>query len=219
MLQHHLIYATAAAAAYLIGAIPFGYLAVLLRTGKDIRTLGSGNIGATNVARVLGTAWFIPVYMLDFLKSFSLVFWGAPWVAARWPCPVCSHLSTALAVLFGLTATLGHMFPVYLRFRGGKGVATVTGILLAMNWMALLGGMVVWILAFLPFRYISLASIASAVAVPIVHHFTASRLGTSGQWIVTVFFTLACLLVIVRHRSNIARLLAGTETKVGRKDA
>ena len=219
MLQHHLIYATAAVAAYLVGAVPFGYLLVKLRTGQDVRTLGSGNIGATNVARVLGTAWFVPVFVLDFLKGFAPVFWAAPWVAARWPCPICDHLSTALAVLFGFFAMLGHMFPVYLKFRGGKGVATVAGVLFAMNWMATLAGLVVWLLVFLPSRYVSLASIASAVAVPVAHHFTAARLGASGQWIVTIFFTLACLLVIVRHRGNIGRLLSGTETRVGKKTA
>jgi acyl phosphate:glycerol-3-phosphate acyltransferase len=218
MLQHHLIYATAAVAAYLVGAIPFGYLLVKLRTGKDVRTLGSGNIGATNVARVLGTAWFVPVFVLDFLKGFAPIFWGAPWVAKRWPCEICDHLPAALAVLFGLFAMLGHMFPAYLKFRGGKGVATVAGVLFAMNWMATLVGLGAWLLVFLPTRYVSLGSIASAIAVPIAHHFTAARVGMR-SWIVTLFFVLACLLVIVRHRGNIQRLLAGTETRVGKKVA
>jgi glycerol-3-phosphate acyltransferase PlsY len=213
MLQHQLIYAATGALAYLVGAVPFGYLFVKLKTGQDVRTLGSGNIGATNVARVLGTAWFVPVFILDFLKGFAPVFWGAPWVARMWPCPVCTNLPTALAILYGLLAMLGHMFPVYLRFRGGKGVATVAGILFAMNWMAALVGLGVFLLAFLPSRYISLGSIAGALAVPVANHFT------KGHWMLTVFFAVAGLLVIVRHRGNIARLLAGTETKFGKKPA
>lgn len=213
MLERNLIYSAFAAAAYLIGAIPFGYLVVKLKTGQDVRTLGSGNIGATNVARVLGTAWFVPVFILDFLKGFAPVFWGAPWVAARWPCPVCDFLPTALAVLYGLLAMLGHMFPVYLKFKGGKGVATVAGLLFALNWKAALITVAVWLLAFIPSRYISLASIAAAVAVPLANYFT------KGHWMITAFFGLAGLLVIVRHRGNIQRLLAGTETKFGKKPA
>ena len=208
-----MIYALFGALAYLIGAIPFGYLVVKLKTGQDVRTLGSGNIGATNVARVLGTAWFVPVFVLDFLKGFAPVFWAAPFVAARWPCPICSHLPTALAILYGLCAMLGHMFPVYLRFKGGKGVATVAGLLFAMNWMAALIGLGVFVLAFLPSRYISLGSIAGALAVPVANHFTR------GHWMLTVFFAVAGLLVVVRHRSNIQRLIAGTEAKFGKKPA
>ena len=219
MLQSQLIYAATAVAAYLIGAVPFGWLLVKLKTGKDVRSLGSGNIGATNVARVLGGGWFVPVFVLDFLKGFAPVFWGAPFIAARFPCPVCTHLATALAVLYGLFATLGHMWPVYLGFKGGKGVATVAGIIFAMNWMAALITVAVWILVFLPFRYVSLGSLAAAVALPIAQHFTARRLPGSGQWIVTVFFAVASLLVILRHGSNLKRLLAGTETKFGKKDA
>ena len=211
--MHNLIYAAFGVVAYLVGAIPFGYLVVKLKTGQDVRTLGSGNIGATNVARVLGTGWFIPVFILDFLKGFAPVFWAAPWVAARWPCKVCDSLPTALAVLFGLFAMLGHMFPVYLRFRGGKGVATVAGLLFALNWKAALIALVVWLLTFLPSRYVSLASIAAALAVPVANHFT------KGHWMLTAFFAVAGLLVIVRHRTNIQRLLAGTETRFGKKAA
>jgi glycerol-3-phosphate acyltransferase PlsY len=81
-----LAYALACILAYLAGSIPFGWLVVRIRTGQDIRTMGSGNIGATNVARSLGMAWFVPVFALDFLKGFAPVFWMAPWVAVRWPC-------------------------------------------------------------------------------------------------------------------------------------
>ncbi len=86
-MPHELTYAAAGILSYLAGAVPFGYLAVRLRTGKDVRTMGSGNIGATNAARVLGTGWFVPVFALDFLKGFAPVFWMAPWIAAKWPCP------------------------------------------------------------------------------------------------------------------------------------
>jgi acyl phosphate:glycerol-3-phosphate acyltransferase len=203
-----MIYALFGALAYLIGAIPFGYLVVKLKTGQDVRTLGSGNIGATNVARVLGGPWFVPVFILDFLKGFAPVFWGAPWVAARWPDG--PRLPMLLAVLFGTLAMLGHMFPIYLGFRGGKGVATVAGLLFAMNWIAAAIGLGVWLLVFLPTRYVSLASIAGAIAVPIAAHFSAH------DPIQTGFFAAAGLLVIVRHRGNIQRLLAGTESRFGK---
>jgi glycerol-3-phosphate acyltransferase PlsY len=207
-----MIYAAFGAVAYLVGAIPFGYLVVKLKTGRDVRALGSGNIGATNVARVLGGPWFVPVFILDFLKGFAPVFWGAPFVAARWPDG--PRLPMILAVLFGALAMLGHMFPIYLGFRGGKGVATVAGLLFAMNWIAAAVGLGVWLLVFLPSRYVSLASIAAAVAVPVAAHFS------QGDPIQTGFFAAAGLLVIVRHRGNIQRLLAGTESRFGKaKDA
>jgi len=86
-MPHEAFYAAAFLASYFAGAIPTGYLLVKLKTGKDIRTMGSGNIGATNVARTLGSGWFVPVFVVDFLKGFAPVFWLAPWVAHRWPCP------------------------------------------------------------------------------------------------------------------------------------
>ena len=124
-----------------------------------------------------------------------------------------------LAVFCGLSALAGHVWPVWLGFKGGKGVATAAGILFAMNWIAALIGLGVWLLFFVPSRRISLGSIAAAVAVPVANHFTGDHL--KARWesplIVTVFFAVAAALVILRHRENIRRLRAGTEPRFGRK--
>lgn len=214
-----LIYAAAGIVSYLAGSIPFGYLVVRLRTGRDIRTLGSGNIGATNAARVLGAGWFVPVFALDFFKGFAPVFWMAPWVARTWPCPICPQLRVSLALWCGACAAAGHLWSVFLRFKGGKGVATLAGILGALNWAAALIGLGVWLAVFLLFRYVSLASVAAALAVPAAHHFTSAavRGRWEAPWIITVFLAGAALLVVWRHRGNLRRLTAGTESRFGRK--
>jgi len=115
---------------------------------------------------------------------------------------------------------VGHMWPITLGFRGGKGVATVGGIIFALNWMAALIAMGVWVVVFLPFRYVSLGSVVAAVALPVGHHFTRhvfeKRL--PGQWIVTVFLAIAGALVIYRHKANLRRLIGGTEKKFGQKE-
>ncbi len=212
-------YAAAGVLSYLLGAVPAGFLLVKLRTGRDIRELGSGNIGATNVARVLGTGWFIPVFVFDFLKGFAPVFWMAPWVAERWRCTTCFAPVATLSVFCGLCALSGHMWPVYIGFKGGKGVATVGGIVFAMNWMAALAAMGVWVVVFLPFRYVSLGSIVAALALPVAHHLTARHFRRwEAPWIITAFLLVAAVLVIWRHKANIRRLLAGTEKKLGRKE-
>jgi glycerol-3-phosphate acyltransferase PlsY len=128
---------------------------------------------------------------------------------------------STLSVFCAFCALVGHMWPVYLGFRGGKGVATIGGILFALNWMAALVGMGVWGIVFLPFRYVSLGSVVAAVALPVAHHFTAPWLPKRGEppWIVTAFLAVAGALVILRHRGNLARLLAGTEKKFGKKEA
>ena len=219
MLAINLIYGAAGVVSYLAGAVPFGYLVVRMRTGKDIRTMGSGNIGATNVARNLGVPWFIPVFILDFMKGFAPVFWLAPWVAARWKCPICPSPGATLAAFCALCSIVGHMWPVTLGFRGGKGVATVGGVLFALNWMAALAAMAVWVVVFIPFRYVSLGSVVAAVGLPFAHYVTASRVRPRGEnpWVLTVFFAVAGALVIYRHKANLRRLLNGTEKKMGRK--
>jgi len=216
-----LIYGAAGVFAYLLGAVPSGYLLVKAKTGKDIRTMGSGNIGATNVARTLGAPWFVPVFLFDFLKGFVPVFWIAPWVAARWRCEICPAPAATLAVFLALCALVGHMWPVYLGFRGGKGVATVGGILFALNFVAALVAMAVWVVVFLPSRYVSLGSIAGALALPFAHHFTADLAARrwESKWPATLFLALAAFLVIWRHKGNLQRLLAGTEKRLGRRPA
>ena len=216
---YSLAYAVTCLATYLVAAIPSGYLLVKVRTGQDVRTMGSGNIGATNVARNLGTAWFIPVFIFDFLKGFAPVFWLAPWVAATWKCPTCPRPEVTLMVFCGLFAVLGHMFPVYIRFKGGKAVATVGGVLFALSWQAALVGIVVFVLVFLLTRYVSVGSIVAAVAMPVASHFTVANrsIDSVERWLITIFLGVAAVLVIWRHRTNIRRLLDGTEHRVWTK--
>jgi glycerol-3-phosphate acyltransferase PlsY len=222
-MPNELIYVLTGLVSYFVGAIPAGYIVVKLKTGKDIRTMGSGNIGATNVARVLGTPWFVPVFLFDFIKGFAPVFWLAPWVAMRWKCTTCPAPQISLAVFCALLSLVGHLWPIYLGFRGGKGVATIGGILFAMNWVAALIACAVWVIVFLPFRYVSLGSVVAAVSLPIAQHFTwhlvKYRWGGETSWVGTVFLGIAGILVIVRHRANLKRLFEGTEKRFGTKQA
>ena len=222
-MPNELAYAIAGLISYFVGAIPSGYLLVKLKTGKDIRTMGSGNIGATNVARTLGVPWFIPVFVFDFLKGFAPVFWMAPWVAERWKCMTCPAPLVSLAVFCALLALVGHLWPIYLGFRGGKGVATIGGILFAMNWAAALIACAVWVVVFIPFRYVSLGSVIAALSLPLAQHFTWDTV--KGRWknetplVMTIFLGIAGLLVIWRHKANLKRLFEGTEKRFGAKQA
>lgn len=202
-------------AAYLLGAIPFGYLLGRLVRGIDIRQHGSGNIGATNVGRVLGWKWFPLVLLLDFAKG------AVPVALLKWhllPLPPGS-LGTPeeLAAAAGLAAILGHLFPIYLGFRGGKGVATAAGALLVLLPLPALVAFGVFIVVVLASRYVSLSSLAAAMAL-VVARFTETSTDAFGpdHWAGTSVAVLAAVLVVVRHRTNISRLLAGTEPKVGR---
>lgn len=210
-------------AGYLVGAIPFGLLAGWLR-GVDIRRVGSGNIGATNAGRVLGRGYGIGVFVLDFLKGYLPV-----WIGGRILMEDSNVTGTAgmnvflLWVLIAAGCVLGHMFPIYLRFKGGKGVATSAGAMLGIQpfytWpaLAVLG---VWVLVTGISRYVSLGSIVAAIAFPIIFGLLAWRRGDAwpgpGQlWPLHLFGVLIALLVVYRHRANIGRLLAGTEPKIG----
>lgn len=201
-----------AAGGYVSGATPFGYLAGKLK-GMDIRQHGSGNIGATNAIRVLGKGIGIPVFILDLLKG-----WLPVWLAKAWliTLPEGVALVSTGAVVTGLAAVLGHMFTFWLGFKGGKGVATTTGVLLGIAPVAMLGGLAVWLVFFFTMRYVSLASMMAGVGVAVTMLIQMSR---SGQWdmVMLGFGLLIMLLVIVRHRANIQRILAGTEPKAGQK--
>jgi glycerol-3-phosphate acyltransferase PlsY len=195
---------------YLVGAIPFGYLIARGMRGIDIREHGSGNIGATNVGRVLGWPFFVLVFVLDFAKGAGPVLagWSLMTTAEGIPPPVWT----------GLGAILGHMWPVYLGFRGGKGVATSAGVITFLAPWPALAALGVWILCMLATRYVSLSSMAAAVGLCIARIVETWPDGFSwGNWPVTVFCFAGAALVILRHRSNIGRLLRGTEPKVGRK--
>ena len=200
---------------YLLGSIPFGYILVRTFRHEDIRESGSGNIGATNVARSSGSKGLgLATLFLDALKGWLAVVLTHAVVRAF-------HLGSPnpamdLAALAGLCAILGHMFPVWLGFRGGKGVATALGVFLALSWPSALAAVVVFAAVFALFRYVSLASIVAAIALPLfVWIFTPHR---------TAFFMLCtiaiALLVILKHHANIARLRAGTESRFsfGSKD-
>ena len=196
-------------AAFLSGSIPFGLLLVKLAGKGDVRTQGSGNIGATNVARTGGKGLGVLVLLLDVLKGYLPVF-----LALRW-----GH-GPEMAALLALAAVAGHVFTPWLRFRGGKGVATALGtVLAAAPWMALLP-LALFVAAMWLTRQVSLGSILACVAVPAelaLVQWTATLWGPWG-WTQTwtlVAWTLLALLVIWRHKDNIARLQAGTERRFG----
>lgn len=201
------------AGGYLIGSIPFGVLAGWCR-GIDIRQVGSGNIGATNVGRHLGRPWGFAVFALDFLKGFGPAY-GAPFAAAAWSGGTAGG-EEWIRIGAAVGSVFGHVFPVYLGFKGGKGVATGAGACLALAPLATLVGVGVWGVLLALTRYMSLASIAGAIALPIAH-----PLRPGAQWPgdgpVEGMLVLLALLVVVRHGGNLARLFRGTEPKVGSK--
>lgn len=195
-------------AAYLVGSIPFGLLAGFTR-GVDIRTMGSGNIGATNVLRCLGKPLGLTVFVLDFLKGLL------PVVAAGLLHPAAAEGAGAGGwVLAGvaLAAVLGHNFPVWLRFRGGKGVATSAGVLLGFLPWPLLLGVLVWFSVFFATRYVALASIGAGLAIPLGVLVEGSIRGQI-QPAALIFACLAAAMVVWRHRSNLQRLREGTENR------
>jgi acyl phosphate:glycerol-3-phosphate acyltransferase len=187
-------------ASYFIGAIPSGVVLAMAFSGKDIRQEGSGNIGATNVTRVLGKKLGALTLAGDLLKGFL---------------PVCigSYLVSSLNVvcLMGLTAFLGHLFPVYLRFKGGKGVATALGIFLYFAPLVILIEVVVFIAVVGIWRYVSLGSLIAAAAMPLLLVIIGSP-----KPVVLLSMTFA-LLIFIKHKANIQRLLNGTENKFGTK--
>lgn len=203
----------AAAIAYLLGSIPFGYLLVKFFRKEDIRQTGSGNIGATNVLRS-GSRWLgVLTLLLDLGKGLLAV-------------EIARHLASgprsaetgAIAALF---AVFGHVFPIWLRGKGGKGVATALGVFLALAPLAALFSVLVFILVTLLMRYVSLASILAAATFPLwvwlAEHFIGARYGT-GQ----IFYAstiLVPLIILIKHRKNIDRLLHGTEYRFGSKES
>jgi glycerol-3-phosphate acyltransferase PlsY len=187
--------------AYLLGSIPFGYVLVKIFRKQDIRASGSGNIGATNVARSGAKGLAIATLLLDLGKAFVAV-------------KIAQHIlpgSYDLAVAAAVAAILGHVFPVWLRFHGGKGVASALGVFLALSWPSALSTLAVFILIFALTRYVSLASVVAAAAFPAFgFHFVPFRTP-----MVIVGFLFIPLLIIVKHHQNIRRLLSGTENRFG----
>ncbi len=181
---------------YLCGSIPFGVVLTRLAGTQDIRTVGSGNIGATNVLRTGRKALAAATLLGDMLKGTAAV------VVMLW------LFNRNLALAAGLGAFLGHLFPVWLRFKGGKGVATYIGILLGLAWPAALAFGVIWLAVAAITRYSSLAAIIASAATPAVLLATSSGLEP-------VVFGLLTVILWITHRENIARLLQGTEGKIG----
>jgi glycerol-3-phosphate acyltransferase PlsY len=206
-----------AVGSYLVGAVPFGYL-VGRTKGIDVRKHGSGNVGATNVGRLLGAGWGVLVFVLDFAKG------AAPVAVARFLVMQPDDVpADAPAVLAGTSAFLGHLFPVYLGFKGGKGVATGAGVVAVLVPLVALIVLAAWVAVVLLFRYVSLASIAAAVLLIVLRlafcQFGGEHPFGEGQWVTTAFCLVGGVLVVVRHHSNVRRLIAGTETRLfGKKE-
>jgi acyl phosphate:glycerol-3-phosphate acyltransferase len=191
--------------AYLLGSIPFGYILVKLFRKQDIRATGSGNIGATNVARSGAKGLAIATLLLDLGKAFLAV-------------KIAQHIAPTnydLAVAAAVAALLGHCFPIWLGFRGGKGVASALGVFLALTPVSALALLIIFIVIFAFTRYVSLASIIAAAAFPIFgFHFVPYRTP-----IVIAGFFFIPLLIIAKHHQNIRRLLSGNENRFGSSKA
>jgi glycerol-3-phosphate acyltransferase PlsY len=198
---------------YLVGALPFG-LWIGRMQGVDIRTAGSGNIGATNVLRVLGPAPGAISLVLDVLKGMvGIIALHLLWGHILGGAPAFGWLA-----LTAVCAILGHTFSPFLRFKGGKGVATTMGALLALCWPIALVGLAVWLLVLAATRYVSAASIVAAISLPISTLLVPMPTPDARPWMLGISLALM-LLVVVRHKANIARLRAGTESKIGQRVA
>jgi glycerol-3-phosphate acyltransferase PlsY len=182
---------------YLLGSIPFGLILAKLAGFGDLRQIGSGNIGATNVLRTGNKSLAALTLLLDLLKGTAAV-----WVG--------SHFGPYAAMAAGLGAFLGHLFPVWLGFRGGKGVATFLGVLLGLCWPAAAAFSCVWLIVAFATRYSSLAALVASAA-------SVGMLVLTGQWRLAGLFLLLTLLLYIRHASNIGRLARGEEARIGER--
>jgi glycerol-3-phosphate acyltransferase PlsY len=199
-----------AVASYLLGAIPFGFIIARLR-GHDIRREGSGNIGATNVARTLGLRWGLLAFALDFGKGALPV-----WLATLLPEPSDADWPPdTLPVVAGVAAFLGHLLPIYLRFRGGKGVATGCGVVAVLLPKLALIVLLAWGLVLFLTRFVAVASITAAMLLFVLRLYTTSGPWSNQHVVVTSFCAAGALLVLVRHHSNLRRLAHGAEPRIG----
>ncbi|HET9602663.1 MAG TPA: glycerol-3-phosphate 1-O-acyltransferase PlsY [Gemmatimonadales bacterium] len=194
--------ALALLASYLLGAIPTSFLAGKLFRGIDLRKQGSGNLGATNLYRTLGAKFAIPVGLLDMAKGAIPLMVIAPLASS----------SRYFAILCGIMAVVGHVFSVFVRFRGGKGVATASGVMLGLTPWAVLVSLAVWLIVVRVSGYVSLGSMVGAVVLPVAA-WVLHPLQRDIIWIQVV----VALAIIWLHRANIRRLLAGTENRFGRR--
>ena len=206
------VFAAVALVSYLLGSIPAGYIAGRI-AGIDIRHAGSGNIGATNVTRVLGKRYGYPVFIVDFLKGLMAVTMSILIEKRAQPLSVPTEL---IGIIAAISCVIGHSFPVWLSFKGGKGVATSMGALFGLMPFVALIAVAVWVITFEMTRYVSVASMTAALAVPISILILMPLKQTSGTALLYFSISLAAL-VIFRHRSNLSRLVRGTEPRFKRK--
>ncbi len=197
---------------YLLGSIPTGYLVGRVK-GIDIRQAGSGNIGATNALRTLGTGAGVLVLGLDGMKGDIACQWAAPLIYNQLVAPTAPDvvMREHLTILAGLAAILGHVFTCWLHFKGGKGIATTAGIYGALAWQAMVMTLALWILVVAVSRYASLASILAAIGLPIM------VLLTNGNTLLVILTIIISLIALYKHKGNIQRLLQGTEHRFGHK--
>jgi len=203
--------------AYLAGSIPFSFLVARAISGKDVRMEGSGNVGATNVARTAGRRAGVLALFLDLVKGYMVIA-VARWLVARPDWPFAAGVQPwesreMWIALAGLVAVLAHMFPVWLRFHGGKGVATAAGVILALDARVFLASLIVFAIVVLLSRMVSLGSILTAASIPLLFRFIAHD---APFWRIIISIGIS-LAVILKHHSNIARLAKGSERKVGDK--
>jgi len=220
----YLVFVGGIVVAYLFGSVPFGLLIARGR-GKDLRAIGSGNIGATNVARALGRKWGYICFALDVLKGLAPVIAVRAWAPAVSPAggAEVGPAFLALWLAVGIAAILGHVFPIYLKFKGGKGVSTSFGVALGI-WpyftLCSAVALLVWVVVVLIWRYVSLASICASVIFPVVLALGIAAYPpwqTERLWPLLIAALAIPILVILRHRENIRRLAAGTEGKIRSK--
>jgi len=197
---------------YLLGSIPFGLVITKIAGLGDIRSIGSGNIGATNVLRTGRRDLALATLLLDAGKA-GLAYWLAVWGVGWFAGDLIVHAGTvhSLGLIAGAAAFIGHCYPVWLKFKGGKGVATFLGLLLASMLPVGAGFAVIWLATAFLFRMSSLAALAATLATPVMAYFLDPP---GGGWIVT---GVLAILIFWRHRANISRIVAGTEPKIGAK--
>lgn len=201
-------------ATYLAGSVPFGFIIGKIN-GIDIRKHGSGNIGATNINRVLGKKWGVVCFVLDFIKGLLPVLAVRIMISEK----IFSGASDAALVVAAFGTVAGHVWTIFLGFKGGKGIATSAGALLAIAPFSVLASGILWFLVFQTSRYVSLASVVSALSLPLFAYvLSRMKLGDSSHWTMALLGGLA-LITIIRHRSNIKRLCLGTELKFDKKSS
>jgi glycerol-3-phosphate acyltransferase PlsY len=214
-------YIVIALGAYLLGSIPFGFLAAKVK-GIDIRSAGSGNIGATNAMRVLGKPVGIFVLLMDALKGYLACVLLAPLIY-NWFAPHASGLvvyfqnepvdfQMRFRVIAGVCAVMGHNYTCWLKFKGGKGIATTAGVYIALSWPALLVALIAFVVMVVVTRYVSVGSIAAAVVLPVMVWILPPH-----NLLLGIVSTGLGALAIYKHKSNIQRLMAGTENRFGNK--